>query len=226
MSRVGMSGETGWSSTGPRRSRSASKGIWQAYITGQFFSVCKAALWWSTVGLLSMTLLDSELGLGATRGAFNVALLLSSPLAVQAAEDLALRPLLLHTTSLRLAVWSVGVPILYWLTATGLAGDDGTDKIRLPPAALWTLVCAATFIDGIGAAYANSVDIDCGGLDILSAKYDLRLTDYVRFKYTSLHQAVFDAAFLAFVTPFIALLYFLSTRTPLTNYLVPPHIED
>lgn len=63
-----------------------SQSIVKGYLYGQLANVGKAALWWSSFGILAVSILGSSIALAATRGAFNLALLLSSPLAVAATE--------------------------------------------------------------------------------------------------------------------------------------------
>lgn len=176
------------------------RSIWHAYLKGQLANVGKAALWWSTFGIIAVSMLRSDVALAATRGPFNLALLLSSPLAAAAAEKWSIKRLLLLTTTGRFLIWTFLIP-LTWIIFSNYLDWHNT---------LWVLFISFMFLDGIQVAFSNAVDIDCGGLDSLSSAYDLPLTDFLRYRFTTVHQLVFDSSFILFTPPIILGLVLIS----------------
>eukprot|EP01056_Protomagalhaensia_sp_Gyna25_P005092 Protomagalhaensia_sp_Gyna_25__5091@NODE_582_length_3071_cov_72_807388_g450_i0_p1_GENE_NODE_582_length_3071_cov_72_807388_g450_i0NODE_582_length_3071_cov_72_807388_g450_i0_p1_ORF_typecomplete_len469_score33_26_NODE_582_length_3071_cov_72_807388_g450_i03391745 len=75
--------------------------------------------------------------------------------------------------------------------------------------ALWITFIGFMLLDGVQVAFSNAVDIDCGGLDYLSSVYDLPLTDFLRYRFTTVHQLVFDSSFVFFTPPVVVGLVFL-----------------
>lgn len=55
--------------------------IWGCYLWGQLANVAKAAVWWSMFGTLVISLLGDDSAVFWTRAAFNLALVVLSPLA-------------------------------------------------------------------------------------------------------------------------------------------------
>lgn len=60
------------------------------------------------------------------------------------------------------------------------------------------------------------MDIDCGGLDSISAAYGLPLTENIRYRYTGLHQIVFDTSFILFTPPVVLLFVWLGRNINLS----------
>eukprot|EP01055_Gregarina_sp_Pseudo9_P005921 Gregarina_sp_Pseudo_9__5920@NODE_943_length_2044_cov_34_100748_g884_i0_p1_GENE_NODE_943_length_2044_cov_34_100748_g884_i0NODE_943_length_2044_cov_34_100748_g884_i0_p1_ORF_typecomplete_len572_score104_50_NODE_943_length_2044_cov_34_100748_g884_i0951810 len=176
------------------------RSIWHAYLKGQLANVAKAALWWSTFGIIAVAMLQSHVALAATRGPFNLALLLSSPLAAAAAEKWSIKSLLLLTTSGRFLIWSFLIPLSWIVFGNYLQWQQP----------LWVLFISFMFFDGIQVAFSNAVDIDCGGLDSLSSAYDLPLTDFLRYRFTTVHQLIFDSSFILFTPPIVLVLVLIS----------------
>eukprot|EP01053_Blabericola_migrator_P002110 Blabericola_migrator_1__2109@NODE_1581_length_4236_cov_244_222116_g1033_i0_p1_GENE_NODE_1581_length_4236_cov_244_222116_g1033_i0NODE_1581_length_4236_cov_244_222116_g1033_i0_p1_ORF_typecomplete_len407_score63_15FAD_binding_5/PF00941_21/2_2FAD_binding_5/PF00941_21/1_8e02_NODE_1581_length_4236_cov_244_222116_g1033_i023433563 len=202
------------------------RAIWHAYLKGQLATVGKAALWWSTFGIIAVSMLGSNIALAATRGPFNLALLLSSPLAGAAAEKWSIRSLLIATTSVRFVVWTFLIPMTWILFKNWLHW----------PHVLWTCFVVFMLIDGNQVAFSNAVDIDCGGLDTLSSTYDLPLTDFLRYRFTTVHQLVFDSSFVLFTPPVVLVLLIISNawtraaeaadgKTFLPSYITGPDLS-
>ncbi|CBZ55004.1 hypothetical protein NCLIV_054310 [Neospora caninum Liverpool] len=178
----------------------ASQKICRSYLFGQLANVTKAAVWWSMFGTLMISIVGSDNAVGITRSAFNLALVLVSPLAGAVAERASIRRLLATTTVTRLLIWSAAVPAAWIFFKNDLDRPD------------LFLVCLVVlmFCDGVQVAFANVVDIDCGGLDTLSAQYSLPIDDSLRNKLNGCHQVVFDLSFILFTPPIAFGVYVLS----------------
>ncbi|PHJ25456.1 transmembrane protein [Cystoisospora suis] len=185
-------------SSGP--SNAAAEKIWRSYLYGQLANVTKAAVWWSMFGTLMISIVGNDNAVGITRAAFNLALVVVSPLAGAVAERASIRRLLATSTVTRVLIWSVAVPAAWIL----LKND--------PERAGWFLPCLVglMFFDGVQVAFANVVDIDCGGLDTLSAQYNLPVDDTLRNKLNGCHQTVFDLSFILFTPPIALCVYLFS----------------
>lgn len=189
-------------------SRSIAKPIWSSYMNGQILSVGRASTWWACVGVVCMGLLSKEYGLSLCRGAFNLALLLAAPSAVDAAETYPIRSMLLITTLIRLVIWSLLIPASWFLLVC-----------LFPMTNVFTATLVSLmFLDGVSVAYSNSVDIDCGGLDILAKTYHLPITDYLRYRYITLHQSIFDYSFVLFTPLVVAGIAWFGTRDYMLNF--------
>ncbi|KAL8274620.1 hypothetical protein Esti_001449 [Eimeria stiedai] len=177
----------------------AARRVWRFYLWGQLANVMKAAVWWSSFGVLSVSLLGFPLAVGVLRAAFNAALVLLSPLASAAAETISMRSLLLSTTAARWLVWGVGIPAAWVGMCVHLSRPD------------WFLFIALSlvFLDGIQVAFSNVVDVDCGGLDALSAQLELPLLSSLRDRFGRLHNLTFNLSFILFTPPVALLLLHL-----------------
>ncbi|KAL8446216.1 hypothetical protein Emed_005171 [Eimeria media] len=187
---------------------SAARRVWRFYLWGQLANVMKAAVWWSSFGVLSVSLLGFPLAVGLLRAAFNAALVLLSPLASAAAETTSMRALLLSTTAARWLVWGVGIPAAWLGVYVHLNRPD------------WFLLIALSlvFLDGIQVAFSNVVDVDCGGLDALSAQLELPLLSSLRDRFGRLHNLTFNLSFILFTPPVALLLLYLCPWLPLPLY--------
>ncbi|KAL8449778.1 hypothetical protein Emag_003532 [Eimeria magna] len=184
---------------------SAARRVWRYYLWGQLANVTKAAVWWSSFGVLSVSLLGFPLAVGFLRAAFNAALVLLSPLASAAAEATSMRALLLSTTAARWLVWGVGIPAAWIGVYVHLNRPD------------WFLLIALSlvFLDGIQVAFSNVVDVDCGGLDALSAQLELPLLNSLRDRFGRLHNLTFNLSFILFTPPVALLLLYICPWLPL-----------
>lgn len=177
----------------------SSRRIVKCYLWGQLANVVKAAFWWSSFGVLSAALLQRPLAIGLSRAAFNMALLLLSPTAAALCERVSVRSLLVKTTLTRLALWGFCFPGAFVLLQLLLQRND-----LLLGAALVLM-----FVDGAAVALGNLADVDCGGLDLLSAQFGLVVSQRERSRCCALHQTVFDCSFI-FLTPPLAFAVYLA----------------
>ena len=77
------------------------KRLLKGYLIGQICNVAKVSVWWTAFTPLVFALLHSDLAVGANRIAFNVALLVLSPIAGVVAERVATRYSLGFTIAVR-----------------------------------------------------------------------------------------------------------------------------
>eukprot|EP00920_Eleutheroschizon_duboscqi_P021541 GHVT01051056.1.p1 GENE.GHVT01051056.1~~GHVT01051056.1.p1 ORF type:complete len:647 (+),score=165.15 GHVT01051056.1:1147-3087(+) len=173
--------------------------VW--YLRGQLLNVAKAAVWWSMFGVLVTSLTGRGMAVGAARSSFNLALVLFSPVAGAVAEVARIRNLLILTTVGRLLLWGLAVPVLWMTLKVGSGQHD----------LFFWLFLLLMWLDGLHVAFANVVDIDCGGLDTASYQYQIPLSEGDRRKCNSIHQSVFDLSFVLF-TPPVALLILLAAK--------------
>ena len=174
----------------------------KGYLVGQCANVIKSALWWTSFSPLIYALLRNEengvtrdSAIGAMRVAFNVAMLLLSPLAGALIDRSDVRYVLLMTTIGRGIIWGVLLPLCwYYLHASTTFGDDGI---------LYPLLVFLSFADGVNVAFANVVDIDMGGVDLLAKQHGIQVSDSMRVFFNTVHQIVFDASMVLF-TPGMA----------------------
>jgi hypothetical protein len=59
------------------------------------------------------------------------------------------------------------------------------------------------FLDGVMIAFANVVDIDCGGTDLIAAQYSVTVNDALRTSFNSIHEGFFNLSMIVFA-PFLA----------------------
>lgn len=176
--------------------------IFSAYLQGQLSNVAKAAIWWSTLGVVAEALTGYTLAVGTTRLVFNLALVLLSPLAGTAAERANIRSLLCRTTWSRFTIWCILIPAL-WITCV---------PITPMPAIFYGGFLALMFLDGAQVSFANVVDIDCGGLDALAQQYRVATSAVVRDWFNRIHQIVFDLSFIVLTPPLAFGIWVIATR--------------
>lgn len=172
--------------------------VFRAYLVGQCAYGLRVSLWWVGLSPLALALVGNENVLGASRVAFNVALLLISPFAGVFAERMKMEKILSWTTFGRLAIFGLLLPLVWLLFVSSYRVVDSSE-------ALFLVVVALCFIDGVQVAFANVVDVDMGGTDILGGQKGLTVTDAMRNKLNSTFHIAFDTSFLIF-TPAVALL--------------------
>lgn len=150
------------------------------YLVGQCANVAKVAVWWTALSPLVLAVTNRDSSVGLVRMAFNIAMLLLSPIAGVTAERVSLKKMLVMTTVGRGVIWGVLLPLVWvlfisgWVNFPGLAGNE----VIVPEMALVFL----GVLDGIQVAFSNICDIDMGGVDLLSQQYGIDVDDRVRTK--------------------------------------------
>merc|ERR550514_817888 len=86
----------------PRQNDSEARKVQRAYLYGQIFHVAKMAVWWSMFGPLLLAAAPETPGIiGYARMAFNVALMIFSPLSGVLVSKVSVKTTLVSTTLLR-----------------------------------------------------------------------------------------------------------------------------
>jgi hypothetical protein len=92
-------------------------------------------------------------------------------------------------------IWGVLLPVCWYVFhASSTAGNEGM---------LYPILVVFSFLDGVNVAFANVVDVDMGGVDLLAKQHGLPVTDSLRIFFNTVHQMVFDASMVLF-TPGMA----------------------
>lgn len=167
--------------------------ICSAYLRGQLSNVAKAAVWWSTFGVLAEAVTNIPVAVGMTRLVFNLALVFVSPIAGVVSEKVPIHSLLTLTTWGRFLIWCCFIPTSWILTGF----------YHLPSPIFYAFFLCFVFLDGVQVAFANIMDIDCGGLLTLAHQYKLQINDRLSERFNRIHQTMFDVSFI-FLTPPVA----------------------
>jgi MFS family permease len=175
------------------------KPLLTGYLIGQCANVVKSALWWTSFSPLIYALLRNQTdgvsrdsAIGAMRIAFNLSMLLLSPIAGALIDRSDVRRVLLWSTVGRGVIWGFLLPVSWYYFSTQVS-------------VLYPLLVAFSFVDGTAVAFANVVDIDMGGLDLLSKQHGEEPTDSLRSFFNTVHSIVFDVSMVLF-TPAMAFL--------------------
>ena len=180
------------------------------YLIGQCANVAKVAVWWTALSPLILAVTNRDTSVGLVRMAFNIAMLLISPIAGITAERTSLKKLLVVTTIGRGIIWGVLLPLVWVVFMSGLIDVPGvaTGEVIWPEVALVFL----GVLDGIQVAFSNIADIDMGGVDLLSQQYGIEVNDRVRTKMNAVHQIVFDLCMCLFAPSMAGLSWYLGTQ--------------
>ena len=187
------------------------KRLLKGYLIGQICNVAKVSVWWTAFTPLVFALLHSDVAVGANRVAFNLALLCLSPIAGVLAERLATRKILLATTCARMVIWSALLPCAYFAFMTGGEDDSAAALSASSNAMYWSLL-VFSLLDGASVAFANVVDIDMGGLDLLAGQHGVPVGDRLRNKFNAVHQLCFDGSMIAFAPAMALVSYALAVK--------------
>ncbi len=87
------------------------------------------------------------------------------------------------------------MPLAFVLLRSGWVWDNSGSGWE---EAFYVVFLALMFGDGVMIAFANVVDIDCGGTDLIAAQYNASVNDGLRNRFNSIHEAFFNLSMLAF----------------------------
>ncbi|KAF7458231.1 putative transmembrane protein [Cryptosporidium felis] len=151
--------------------------------------------------------MESEIASGNARLVFNLMLVFMSPVTGIISGKFPVRTILIYVTLIRSFIWCTFVPFLYvagkylkYLTTGRIIGN----------LQFYLLIA----FDGALISILNAVDLDCGGLSILSSQYGLEITPIQKSQAIYTHLTVFDITFI-FLNPLLALVTLL--LVPLFN---------
>lgn len=183
--------------------------IFSGYLMGQVSNVVKAGMWWVGFTPLILALFDGKMVIvGYCRIAFNLSLLVISPVAGQVVDQVFIRKVLNYASLGRAFLYGGVLPVCWVFLSTTLFWEP-TDLAQIMFQVVF--VCLV-LCDGCIVAFAAISDIDSGGADLVGLQYGL--SDYVhdslRSKLNSIHIMAFDFSML-FLAPLVAYLAFLIT---------------
>lgn len=192
---------------GPPVKRSA---IIEGYLYGQIANVIKAGLWWVSFNPLVLAVFrGNAFGVGACRVAFNGAMLLFSPIAGVVADKYPSRYLLNLTTVLRGLIYCVLIPVCWALLSSDYLVDD-TSASRV---GFYVLFVFLTFCDGVMVAFANVLDIDNCGADMVAMEHGAQLDGHYRQRLNALHIGWMDAGMMIIAPGMGALGWYVSDQS-------------
>ncbi|KAK3238696.1 hypothetical protein CYMTET_51310 [Cymbomonas tetramitiformis] len=165
----------------------------KGYLYGQLANVFKIAIWWSGSSPVVIALLQNTSAIAAARVAFNGVMLLLSPIAGVVVERGDPKRLLIVTTILRFFVWSVGIPLCWYVF------DYTIDSFM----ALYVGVVVLFALDGGATAFANVLDMDMGGLGVVAASRNIEIDESVMNDYNSQCEIGLSMSFI-FIAPAMA----------------------
>lgn len=164
--------------------------ILQGYIRGQILGAIRAGFWWVVLSPLVLALFNhNAIVLAAARLLFNSALLIASPYAAATVEQSSIRRFLILSTFTRVIAYALCLPTAWILTQT----EWVIQILPLSADNLFLVVFLIVLtIDGVLVAFSNVVDVDCGGADLVAHQHSIKLSDYWRNKFNSIHVAAFE----------------------------------
>eukprot|EP00922_Rhytidocystis_sp_ex-Travisia-forbesii_P066409 GHVS01098595.1.p1 GENE.GHVS01098595.1~~GHVS01098595.1.p1 ORF type:complete len:541 (-),score=79.50 GHVS01098595.1:224-1846(-) len=175
------------------------------YLIGQLFQASRASLWWGLFGLACFSVWRCPMSVAASRAAFSCGLLLASQAAAPLTHHLSMRLLLLTTTIGRIVVWSILIPV----AAFCLLSHNQNGGHSSSPWLLFVFLMLL-FLDGLQVSVGNALDLDTGGLEVLSAQYDVPVSDSMRSHFSSRYQLAFDFSLILLTVPLTGLIAYFS----------------
>ncbi len=184
-----------------RASAARDKRLIDSYFVGQIANVTKMGVWWAVFGPLTLAMFRGSVwGVACARLVFNSAMLMASPIAGAAVERISARSLLVGATIARGLLYSIVIPLAWlFMRSDWIAGAPA---VASP---VWYGVfLTLLFADGACVAFANVVDCDCGGLELVAAQYATApIADATRRRLTTTHESAFDLGMII-LTPCVA----------------------
>lgn len=172
--------------------------IAKGFLYGQYANLFKFAVWWTTLAPLSYALMDKDAeAIGVARIVYNVALCVMSPLGGLMVERVHPRKILNTAAGARFFLWCILVPVSWLLFDSSVVTNCQT--------AMYVLFNVAMFFDGCVVALSAILDIDLAGLDVVSGRYGLDVTDDDRNYFNSRQELCFALCFI-FLAPGTAFL--------------------
>ena len=95
----------------------------RAYLWGQCFNVAKISVWWTSLSPLILATSGRDEAIGASRVAFNLAMLIVSPVAGAVVQMKAMEAMMRWSNVGRGFIWGVGLPAA-WAAVTAVASSE------------------------------------------------------------------------------------------------------
>eukprot|EP00735_Rhodelphis_limneticus_P003719 TRINITY_DN15228_c0_g1::TRINITY_DN15228_c0_g1_i1::g.30866::m.30866 TRINITY_DN15228_c0_g1::TRINITY_DN15228_c0_g1_i1::g.30866 ORF type:complete len:569 (+),score=80.05 TRINITY_DN15228_c0_g1_i1:98-1804(+) len=176
--------------------------ILRGYVYGQLGNLAKMAVWWTALSPLVFATIGKSSAVGTARLAYNTALLVLSPLAGALCERVALKTILNMTTLSRMIIWGFLVPLAWWLFSSGLMEATTSET------AMYAVLMALIFIDGIQVAFSNVVEMDCGGIDLLANAHGIAVEDSLRNRLNAIHEGSLNLSMVIFAPAIAVVSYY------------------
>lgn len=175
----------------------------KGYLIGQIANVLKAGIWWVGFSPLILAIFkaNGDYVVGYARIAFNLSLLLLSPIAGGVVEKVSIKKLLNLATIGRGLIYGLVLPF-GWLL---LVSDVIIKHNDTMTTAFTVLFVSLVLCDGVVVAFANIADIDSGGTDLVAVQYGIPVNDNLRNHFNSLHILCFDGSMVVFAPAMAAL---------------------
>ncbi|CAD2086032.1 conserved Plasmodium membrane protein, unknown function [Plasmodium vinckei brucechwatti] len=187
--------------------------ILKRYAIGQIFNTIRTAFHWSMTPLILFFLFEQYSVFFVYRFVAFLILLLFTPVSLYLIKKQNIRFFLLATNTTRAILWGACIPLLYYTY------QDYIKKYYLDGAYEF-LFCLLIILDNMCINLSSILDIDNNGIDYISKKFDIKVTEKAHKKYLTLHQFFSDISFALF-NPLIAFVMYLFSR-----FFAPEHHRD
>ncbi|SCM01265.1 conserved Plasmodium membrane protein, unknown function [Plasmodium chabaudi adami] len=178
--------------------------VLKRYAVGQIFNTIRTSFHWAMTPLLLFFLFKQYSVFFLYRFISFLILLLFTPVSLYLIKKQNIRFFLLATNTTRAILWGVYIPLLYYIY------QDYIKKYYLGPIYEF-FFCLLIILDSMCINLSSILDIDNNGLDYISKKFDIRVTERAHKKYLTLHQFFSDIS-VALFNPLIAFVMYLFSR--------------
>ncbi|GAW80765.1 hypothetical protein, conserved [Plasmodium gonderi] len=175
--------------------------VLKKYIIGQVLNIMRTSFHWAITSFLLFSLFDHFSIFYVYRLVSFLTLFFFTPISIYLVKSRSIKFFLIATNTVRLIVWGFCIPALYTIYR------DEIKKYYINRFYEF-LFALLLFIDNIQVNISNLIDIDNNGIDFLSKKYHLKITEKSKRKFLTLHQFFFDASFIV-VNPLIIFIMYL-----------------
>ncbi|CXH99845.1 conserved Plasmodium membrane protein, unknown function [Plasmodium berghei] len=178
--------------------------VLKKYIVGQIFNIIRTSFQWAIAPFILFFLFEHYSIFYVYRIISFFILLLFTPISLYLIKKQNIKFFLLATNTTRTILWGVCIPILYSIYKDYIKKYyiDGSFEF---------LFCLLIIVDNMCINLSSIVDMDNNGIDYISKKYDIIITEKANRKYLTLHQFFFDVSFTIF-NPLIVFVMYLFGR--------------
>ncbi|VEV54950.1 conserved Plasmodium membrane protein, unknown function [Plasmodium vinckei vinckei] len=178
--------------------------ILKGYVVGQIFNTIRTSFHWAITPLLLLFLFEQYCMFFVYRLISFLILLLFTPVSLYLIKKQNIRFFLLATNTTRAILWGVCIPLLYYTY------QDYIKKFYLDLVYEF-FFCLLIILDSMCINLSSILDIDNNGLEYISKKFDIKVTERAHKKYIALHQFFSDVS-IALFNPLIAFVMYLFSR--------------
>ncbi|VTZ73222.1 conserved Plasmodium membrane protein, unknown function [Plasmodium yoelii] len=178
--------------------------VLKKYIVGQIFNIIRTSFQWAISPFILFFLFEHYSIFYVYRIISFFILLLFTPITLYLINKQNIKFFLLATNTTRTILWGICIPILYSLY------KDYIKKYYID-SSFEFLFCILIIVDHMCINLSSIVDMDNNGIEYISKKYDIIITEKANRKYLTLHQFFFDVSFTIF-NPLIIFVMYLFAR--------------